>query len=1068
MKRQLLILFMIFYVGTAKAQIKGVVYMKATKEALPGATIHVVGTDKYSISNEIGEFEVATENGNHTLRVSFIGFEKQEISVKVPQEGIIEFFLQESGFDLQEAEVFSTGYQEIPKERATGSFERLGQEMIDRPVAPDILSRLQDVTPGLIFNRNGPANDRLSIRGRGTLFSNTSPLIVVDNFPYDGDIENINPNDVASITILRDAAAASIWGAQAGNGVIVITTKTGSAKEKLRVSINSNIRVGEREDLFYAPIMTVDEFINVEQMLFGRGFYNTAEISFLNPPLTPVVEALIANRDGFINDQELNTRLNLYRGIDTRTSFLDEFYRKSIDQQHSVAISGGSEIQTYRLSIGYDKNLGTIRGRDRDRLTISGNQSWNLLKNRLQISSGIYLAKSRTDNQGLSYNNLRMDTNTPLYPYARFRKEDGSPAPINKDFSNNLIEQASQDGLLDWRYFPLEEAFIGENYTIANDLRLNLNLSYKIINGLDAEVQYQYWNLNSNSRNHRPVESHFARSLINDFTQLSNNGGLIRNIPLGGILTNGKTLTSSNHIRSQLRYLKSFGKSDLSLLAGGEIKSLTNNSFSNRYYGYVERIAGFSPVDYINLFPTYSSMGIMTRNIPNADFIRGLNDNFISYYSNGSYTFDKKYTLSASARRDLSNLFGVEANQRGVPLYSLGGSWLLSEESFYKNISSWVPFLKFRATYGYNGNINKEISALTTARQSGTSTFSRLLVRSIVNPPNPDLRWERIRIINLATEFATKNDRLSGYFEFYFKDGLDLIGATPFPSFSGISSFIGNTASTSAQGFDFSLTSRLIDKQFKWTLHNFHSHINEKVNDYEVVGTAINYLQRGTGVGSLLPIPLTGRPLYAIYSFPYMGLDPNSGAPIGILDGEPSMNYNTIVSTTTPEELIFHGAARPTHFGSFRNELSYKGFNLSMNITYRLGYYYRRNSIRYSTVLNAQGGHGDFSKRWQQPGDELITQVPSMPDIINTNRDNLYLYSPVLVERGDHFRLQDIRLSYSFNHAQNSHPIFRNLEIYGYANNLGILWKATDDPLDPDFQTLRALTSFAVGLRLDF
>jgi hypothetical protein len=153
------------------------------------------------------------------------------------------------------------------------------------------------------------------------------------------------------------------------------------------------------------------------------------------------------------------------------------------------------------------------------------------------------------------------------------------------------------------------------------------------------------------------------------------------------------------------------------------------------------------------------------------------------------------------------------------------------------------------------------------------------------------------------------------------------------------------------------------------------------------------------------------------------------------------------------------------HFGALRNDFTFKGWSLSFNIAYRMGYYYRRNSINYERVLRAEGGHGDFGLRWQNPGDELTTYIPSIPAGNNPNRDSFFLFSDVLVEKGDHIRWQDLRLSYSLV-PKNS--FFKNAEIFTYANNLGIVWKASKDPLDPDFRTVRPLTTLTLGLRMEF
>ena len=190
-----------------------------------------------------------------------------------------------------------------------------------------------------------------------------------------------------------------------------------------------------------------------------------------------------------------------------------------------------------------------------------------------------------------------------------------------------------------------------------------------------------------------------------------------------------------------------------------------------------------------------------------------------------------------------------------------------------------------------------------------------------------------------------------------------------------------------------------------------------------------------------MPTPAVGRPLFSIYSFEFAGLDPNDGAPLGILDGEPSREYAAIYAEATPENIQFHGAGRPTQFGSFRNTLGYKGFSLSANITYRLGYFVKRAGVDYVDINRGGFGHADYERRWRQPGDERTTEVPADPGTVNPLMNGFYLSSGALVEKGDHIRFQDIRLAYSWNAQKSSLLGLNGLETYLYINNLGILWK---------------------------
>src|SRR5690606_26350198 len=211
----------------------------------------------------------------------------------------------------------STGYQTLPKERATGSFVQVDNELLNRRVSTNILDRLDGVTSGLVFDRRAGNNQNINIRGISTIFSDNLPLIVVDNFPYEGALENINPNDIESITVLKDAAAASIWGVRAGNGVIVITTKKGAKGSKRTVSFNANTTVAEKPNLFYEPQMASGSYVEIEEFLFNNGYFDAALRNDFQS-VSPVVEALYLNRQGLLGDAETADRLSGFKQTDVR------------------------------------------------------------------------------------------------------------------------------------------------------------------------------------------------------------------------------------------------------------------------------------------------------------------------------------------------------------------------------------------------------------------------------------------------------------------------------------------------------------------------------------------------------------------------------------------------------------------------------------------------------------------------------------------------------------------------------------------------------------------------------
>jgi len=1073
MKKIILTICLLACLGTLWAQqpelflIKGKVTDLRTKEPLPGAVINFAQGTAVRIADQKGEFAIRLSAGTYELMTSFIGYTPHNASFDLFADRELLIELTEEGISMEEVRVFSTGYQKLPKERATGSFVLVEEELVNRRISTNILERLEDVTPGLIFNRAGPGTDRISIRGRSTLFANAQPLIIVDNLPYDGPIESINPFDVESITVLRDAAAASIWGAKAGNGVIVLTTKRGADFDGPKVSLLANTTWMERPDPFYRPIMSTPDFVDLERFLFQRGYYNTFENSASRPVLTPAVETLIQLRDGLITQQEADNILNGLSNIDVRNEYRDLIYRKSVLQQYALNISGGSRNQKYFISTGWDNNRENLIHNANERLTLNFRHQLGLLKNKLSVESSLYMAMANSDAGNTGVEMLRYSGVQPLYPYARLQDTSGNPLVVSRDYRSSFLDGAEASGLLDWRFRPLEEMELTKIRNSSVDIRANLNLKYKISDHLNASAIYQYWQNDFKNNSHYPIQTYFTRDIINHFTQIDN-GVLRRPVPLGGILNNTIRKGHSHHLRTQLDFNKEFGKnrSRVDAIAGWEIKSTQNISNSWRNYGYNDQTALVTRVDYENFYRRFNNPAQQQRILFN-NSLSEFNDRFISYFANASYSLKGKYIFSASGRRDASNLFGVRANQKWVPLWSTGTAWIISEEGFYN--FSWLPFLKLRASYGYNGNTDRNVSAFTTATIIGASFLSGFPAANLGNIGNPDLQWEKIQIFNLALDFENRTGWLRGNMEFYLKNGIDLIGDSPFPPSSGVTQFRGNFASTNTKGADFAIYTRNIDRKLKWETDWLVSFIKEEVTDFKVNASVINYLSQGTGGDPFsMPFPMEGRPLFSVHSLHWGGLNPDNGNPRGFLDGELSENYASIISAYTPETMIYHGPARPTSFGAIRNTLTYNNISVSINMTYRLGHYYRMNSVRYTPILRGEIGHGDYANRWQNPGDEVITQIPSRPDFGNLSRDDFHAYSESLVRKADNIRLQDIRISYSLRKQDIPTLPFRNAELFSYANNVGLLWKATDDILDPEFRTMRPLTSLAFGLRIDF
>jgi len=1048
----------------AQQYLTGKVIAKERNTALAGVLITIDGVNQKQISDANGQFTFNVPPGTYIVDVFYIGFDRLKIKVVVPQKEKLTIVLNPFATELKEVSVLSNGYQRLAKGKATGSFVQLDSSILNRRVSPDILSRLADVTPGLIFNRSpGSGDNDISIRGRSTLFANDQPLVVLDNFPYEGDLNSINPNDVESITVLKDAAAAAIWGARSGNGVIVITTRSGSYGQKARVSFNSNFTYGAKPDLFYNPKMSSADVIEMEKKLFATGFYSTVEQSDTREGVSPVIELLIAARDSKISAQEANERIEKLKAYDVRNDYAKYLYQHSQAQQYALQFSGGTTQQKYLVSAGYDKGISSLVGNQNDRLSLRGTNTYSFSGGKGELSTEVYFIKSKNqiNNTGTGYITTG---GRAIYPYARLVDDNGNPVSVTHDYRQGFVDEAMGKGLLDWSYNPLREIAVADNHSESTDLRINSRFKYRLLRGLDAEVIYQYTRSNSMSKNIQGLESYYTRNLINIYSQVNASGSLTRAIPLGAIQDLNTGLSVGNSVRSQLTYQRQFGQDhEVNAIGGYEIRSQESRINSSRLYGFSPLNVTNTAVDYIGLYKSYPSINGSSMRIPFGDEEDQYNDRYISWYGNAGYTYKQRYTFTATARLDRSNIFGVRTNQKGVPLYSAGLSWNVSQEGFYQ--LNWLPALKLRATFGYNGNVDRSLSAVTTAGySSGAGTVLGIPYAAISNPPNPDLRWERVKVYNLGIDFSLKGQLLNGSLDIYQKNGIDLIGSTTMPTSSGILTFRGNTANTSGKGMDLFLNSTIGKGNLKWSPNLIVSYSSEKVSKYGVKALPYNYVVAGeNGL-----YPYEGRPMASLYSYTWAGLDPSTGEARVYMNGLITKDYNKVAQQITVADLVYSGPARPTVFGALRNTFQYKNFSVGVNISYRLGYYFRRSSLSSFTVLSGGVGHSDYTNRWQKAGDELITDVPVLPSVRNVNQDQMYLYSSALIEKGDHIRLQDINIGYSISKRDHQQLPFSVIRFYVYGNNLGLLWTANKRGLDPDYPTLKANKTISAGIKADF
>lgn len=948
--------------------------------------------------------------------------------------------------DLSTLGVFNTGYELSPKDRSTGCFAPLGEPEIRRQVFSNVMDVLESRVSGLSFNKNvlSWTNQPFEeIRGTATIHAGTEPLIVIDNFPAQSRqaLNMLNPQDILSVTVLKDAAATSIWGARAGNGVIVITTNTGRYNKPLKFFVSSNATLTVKPNLWYMPMLNSAEYIDMETARYKAGYYSNN----LNDPaglLSPVIEILYNADNGKITATEKDELLDQLRKRDVRSDLQHLFYRTAVANRHFISLEGGKEHVNYLVSAGYDKEQLSLVTADKRRITTNG--KLQLKKKNFEFSMNSYFSF------GLVHNDMAAPGG--LYPFSNLKNDTGGAEIVYADIRQHFKDSVGQF-MQDWNYRPLQELYEHKQTQRNIQYRLSLSGSYKLSDKLNLRIIYQRDQGKTETEDLKTAQSYEARNRSNRFATIRN-GNVDYIIPMGGILDWQLSEYRSDRIRAQLNFKSKPRKSlQLTALAGIETSSTQIDTTALTYYGYYGDRRPID-LDFQNAKPL-SYDPSQTDFIPHADNTSSAYDYFVSYYGNGAFNYKNRYTLSLSARLDRSNLFGATTNKKGVPLGSVGFKWDLSEEPFYH--LSAIPYLCFRASYGSSGNVSKfttaYVSAVATQSSPGT-------VYSILSAANPDLRWEQSRMLNAGFSLNDKNRHFYFSFDYYTRKSRDLMGPGEQDPILGLSSQWGNFAALQGRGFDLSLQTDHDVGKLKIENQLLISRSTNTVTKYQST-----HIDAGYFVDPRYLRPREGYPVYSIFAFKWAGLD-KAGDPMGFQEG-PTTNYNGIFQGPA-DSLVFKGSAIPTLYGSVQSAISWKRLKLSFTIAGKFNYSFRRSSVNYSDPYSTLlAGRDDFSRRWQSGGD-INTYVPALK-LSSPTRDLFYNYAEILVEKGDHIRLRDVRLEFDCQSIIPRSWKIRSLTTYIYAANLGIIWSANKLKVDPDFLYGPPVPkSFTAGFCFDF
>lgn len=1023
---------------------------------LAGVNIQIKGTQTGTVTKNDGSWSINANPGD-ILIVSAIGYQTVEVKLGANEVPVaIRLQVKTNVMDTSVVTVVNTGYQSFTRERATGAFGYVGNIDLERQIGATDITQKFLMLPGVQLVNGTPI-----IRGKSSLNASQSPLLVIDGFASELGYSSINPNDVESITVLRDAAAASIWGARASNGVIVITTKQGKrGSGPPAFSFSSSIQFQDQPDISALRVASASQLVDVELEALDKGWYNLTNPEN-NTGYSRVYEIYRKQKNGLITADEANKQYGVLRSNDAHAQ-KDIFFRTGVLSQQHLSVSGATAQNRYYISLNYQDNKGTSRNDEYKRMNLLVRNSYQILP-QLRFDADLNIAYSKGNNNGVSaYDFVRQRR------YEPFVDGDGNYVPVYEPYRTmERNQELINKGYLDWNN-NLKRDFDNYDRTWSSFApRINFSLGWNITKNLSVESKFQHERSERIDDDFQNLEIYNTRRVVNEFTIIGTDNKPVFQLPRGPIYNKTGTSLQATSWRNQLKFDKEWNGSQhrVNFIAGTEVTRSKTNTQKDRYHNYDKQRLTYSQIDATKL-----AGGVKGWNGQNFYYAPIFQPVFeresrqFSMYANGSYTFDDRYIFSASGRIDKSNLFGAATNDKMTPLYSVGLAWNVAKEKFFH--VDFINELKLRVTTGLNGNIDRSTSKVLVGvpRTNDYTTGEGYL--EIEFPENEKLRWESTRSTNIGTDISLFGRRLDISVDYYIKKSYDLLGSVEADPSVGFDKVYKNTAEVSNKGVDIRIVGDILSKgNLKWTSTlNLSFNKNEVTKVYVSTPTMDTYLTGGKNR------EMKGKPIDYFYSFNWAGLNEN-GEPMAYNDKGEKLPWSTS-QTPKLEWLSYSGSTVPNLFGSFMNVISWKNISLTPIFTYQFGAV-MRTPVTY--VRSASPVLEDIARRWRKAGDENTTEIPGLYTTPNEpyQRRMFYALNSNKVVSADFIRLSVLSLAYNLPKRWTGN-VFRNVQIAGQATNV-FLWKANSLDIDPEAisrnsgdLSLPPVKTWTIQLKLDF
>lgn len=1068
----------------APALIQGTVTSAADRQPLPGVSVSIKGTTRGAMTDTKGQFTVEAAPGE-TLLFSFIGY--RSVEVVVGNQTTLSIALEEDITTLNEVAVVSTGYQDVDQRLFTGSVVTLDAKDIKTEGTTDLGRMLQGRAAGVsVQNVSGTFGTapKIRVRGATSITGDNKPLWVIDGVVLEdvvnvsaeqlttGDpttligssVAGLNADDIASITVLKDASATALYGARAKDGVIVINTKKGRIGKPL-ITYTGNYSTYLKPSYNNYNILNSVDQMGVYAEMDRKGLLNHADVS--NLPNGGVYAKMYdeinlqydPNSEQFDQgNYDAAKRAYLKRYARVNTDWYDVLFKNSFVQEHALGISSGTEASQLYFSTSYYNDNGWSVADQVKRYTANARGNFTLSD---KVSFGITATGSARDQRAPG--SVSRQTNVVEGSYDR----DFDINPFSYALNTSRVLTA-YDEQGDLAYFTRNYApfniiqEVNTNYIDLDmlDLKLQGEFTYKVHRNLKYDFIGSVRAVNTTTEHKVQEGSNMAEAYRADGSQLIKVGNKFLYInpdypnvnpvivlPQGGFYNRVDDRMTSYYFKNQLNWSQAFqDKSALNVVLGQEIRQVDRQNSFNNGYGYQYSRGGVAYTDYLAI------KQLLENNFNYFGMSNGY-ERYASFYAGITHSFRGKYVLNGTARMDGSNRLGESRTARWLPTWNISGAWNIDTESFMENLRM-VDFLTLKAGYGLTANTGNANNAsaifrsATTRRPYLNESESLIGIESL---QNSDLTWEKQYEMNIGVMTGLFK-RFTVSADYYHRNQFDLISIIKTSGIGGEPYKAINYADMTSRGVDLSLGATLLNTTVNWTANYVFSYNKSRITNLRNEPRIFTLIFPDGGARE-------GYPVRGLFSVDFQGLDPENGKPV-FIDHEGKRSSNVFLQSPNTQYLRYDGPVDPTYTGGLSNTWRYKNISLNIFLTYQGGNKLRLNPAFKTAYSDLDALPREFLDRWVLPGDEQYTHVPSIlgrTEIAQLGSEypyNAYNYSSVRVADGGFIRMRTVALTYNLPARIIDRTGLKNASVMVTGTNLWLLY--ADKRLygqDPEFYT---------------